>query len=57
MFFVNGRPCALPQIAKVVNEIYRSYNMSQSPFVLANVLLDTSTYALGTATRELGGRC
>ena len=43
MFFVNARPCALPQIAKVMNEVYRGYNLSQSPFIFANVLLDTST--------------
>jgi hypothetical protein len=43
MFFVNGRPCGLPQVAKVFNEVYKSYNLSQSPFILANVILDTST--------------
>ena len=43
MFFVNSRPCALPQIAKVINEVYKTYNISQSPFIFANVLLDTST--------------
>lgn len=42
MFFVNSRPCALPQVAKVINEVYKTYNISQSPFVFANVLLDTS---------------
>ena len=44
MFFVNARPCALPQIARVFNEVYRGYNLAQSPFIFANVLLDTSTY-------------
>ena len=43
MFFVNSRPCTLPQVAKVMNEVYRSYNLSQSPFIFANVLLNTST--------------
>ena len=42
MFFVNTRPCGLPQVAKVFNEVYKSYNISQSPFVFANILLDTS---------------
>ena len=42
MFFVNGRLCGLPQIAKVFNEVYKSYNLSQSPFIFANVVLDTS---------------
>ncbi|KAK1244754.1 hypothetical protein MKX08_004383 [Trichoderma sp. CBMAI-0020] len=44
MFFVNGRPCSLPQLAKVFNEVYRSYNNSQSPFIFANVQLDTMLY-------------
>ena len=43
MFFVNARPCGLPQLAKVFNEVYKSYNLSQSPFIFANVILDTST--------------
>ncbi|KAL9000390.1 MAG: hypothetical protein Q9169_000907 [Polycauliona sp. 2 TL-2023] len=44
MFFVNARPCALPQFAKVFNEVYRSYNVSQSPFVFANIIIDTNAY-------------
>ncbi|GJN81122.1 hypothetical protein PLIIFM63780_004654 [Purpureocillium lilacinum] len=44
MFFVNGRPCSLPQVAKAFNEVYRSYNYSQSPFILADMQLDTHMY-------------
>ncbi|OLN95574.1 DNA mismatch repair protein PMS1-like protein 1 [Colletotrichum chlorophyti] len=44
MFFVNGRPCGLPQFAKVFNEVYRAYNSSQSPFIFANIQLDTHLY-------------
>ncbi|MCJ1479719.1 ATP-binding mismatch repair protein [Lambiella insularis] len=44
MFFVNGRPCGLPQVAKVFNEVYKSYNLSQSPFIFADVILDTNAY-------------
>lgn len=44
MFFVNGRPCALPQLSKTFNELYRSYNQSQSPFILADIRLDTHMY-------------
>ena len=43
MFYVNSRPCGMPQLSKVMNEVYKSYNLSQSPFIFANVLLDTST--------------
>ncbi|KAF4446471.1 DNA mismatch repair protein PMS2 [Fusarium austroafricanum] len=44
MFFVNGRPCGLPQFAKAFNEVYKSYNNSQAPFILANIQLDTHMY-------------
>ncbi|RYP90377.1 hypothetical protein DL770_003524 [Monosporascus sp. CRB-9-2] len=44
MFFVNGRPCGLPQFAKVFNEAYKSYNASQSPFIFADIQLDTHLY-------------
>ncbi|KAL8691539.1 MAG: hypothetical protein Q9218_003263, partial [Villophora microphyllina] len=44
MFFVNARPCNLPQFAKVFNEVYKSYNLSQSPFVFANIVIDTNAY-------------
>lgn len=44
MFFVNNRPCLLPQIAKAVNEVYRSFNISQTPFIFANLIMDTNSY-------------
>ncbi|KAK6436611.1 ATP-binding mismatch repair protein [Oleoguttula sp. CCFEE 5521] len=44
MFFVNSRPCALPQVAKAVNEVYRSYNHHQTPFIFANLIMDTNAY-------------
>ncbi|KZF23429.1 DNA mismatch repair protein MutL [Xylona heveae TC161] len=44
MFFVNSRPCGLPQIAKVFNEVYKTFNVTQSPFVFADFRMDTSAY-------------
>ncbi|KAK4448105.1 hypothetical protein QBC34DRAFT_353737 [Podospora aff. communis PSN243] len=44
MFYVNGRPCGLPQFAKVFNEVYRSYNAPQAPFIFADIQLDTHLY-------------
>ncbi|KIW45468.1 uncharacterized protein PV06_03859 [Exophiala oligosperma] len=44
MFFVNGRPCGLPQIAKAINEVYKSFNVSQSPFIFADFQMDTNAY-------------
>ena len=44
MFFVNSRPCALPQVTKAFNEVYKSFNISQSPFIFANLIMDTNAY-------------
>ncbi|KAI1547774.1 MutL DNA mismatch repair enzyme ATPase [Pyrenophora tritici-repentis] len=44
MFFVNSRPCTLPQVAKAFNEVYKSYNVTQSPFIFADIQLDTNAY-------------
>lgn len=44
MFFVNSRPCGLPQIAKAFNEVYKSFNVTQSPFVFADFQMDTNAY-------------
>lgn len=44
MFFVNSRPCDLPQVRKAFTEVYKTYNLSQSPFVFANIKLDTNAY-------------
>jgi DNA mismatch repair protein PMS2 len=44
LFFVNGRPCGLPQIAKAINEVYKGFNVSQSPFIFADFQMDTNGY-------------
>ncbi|KAI9696837.1 MAG: hypothetical protein M1836_005199 [Candelina mexicana] len=44
MFFVNTRPCGLPQVAKAFNEVYKSFNVTQSPFVFADIKMDTRSY-------------
>ena len=44
MFFVNGRPCGLPQVAKAINDVYKSFNVSQSPFIFTDLQMDTDSY-------------
>ncbi|CUS09093.1 unnamed protein product [Tuber aestivum] len=44
MFFVNGRPCMLPQVARAINEVYKHFNVTQSPFIFADIQLDTNAY-------------
>ncbi|KAG6887789.1 hypothetical protein C0992_010743, partial [Termitomyces sp. T32_za158] len=39
-FYVNGRPCNLnKQIQKSFNEVYRSFNATQAPFILADFII------------------
>uniref|UniRef100_A0A060T8K1 ARAD1D12122p n=1 Tax=Blastobotrys adeninivorans TaxID=409370 RepID=A0A060T8K1_BLAAD len=44
LFYINSRPCDLPQVAKVFNETYRQYNTVQMPFIIADLKLDTRCY-------------
>ncbi|XP_011176016.2 mismatch repair endonuclease PMS2 [Solenopsis invicta] len=39
-FYVNGRPCDLTKISKLVNSVYHRYNIKQYPFVFFNIKLD-----------------
>ncbi|KAF8621431.1 hypothetical protein AX15_007791 [Amanita polypyramis BW_CC] len=40
-FYVNGRPCNLTKVQKAFNEVYRTFNANQAPFVLANFIVPT----------------
>jgi hypothetical protein len=42
-FFINGRPCAPAKVQKAINEVYRTFNANQSPFVIADFVLPTGT--------------
>lgn len=41
MFFVNKRPCALPQVARAFNEVFKAYSVAQTPFIFADLRMDT----------------
>ncbi|RCI14007.1 hypothetical protein L249_8133 [Ophiocordyceps polyrhachis-furcata BCC 54312] len=53
MLFVNGRPCSLPRFVKTFNEVYRSYNSSQSPFIFVDLRLDTHRYDVNVSPDKL----
>ncbi|KAK9324260.1 hypothetical protein V1517DRAFT_318184 [Lipomyces orientalis] len=36
LVYVNNRPCNLPSVIKVFNECYRTFNITQYPFVVAD---------------------
>ncbi|XP_003702377.2 mismatch repair endonuclease PMS2 [Megachile rotundata] len=39
-FYVNGRPCDLTKVNKLINHIYHRYNNKQYPFIFLNLKLD-----------------
>ncbi|RUS22609.1 mismatch repair endonuclease PMS2 [Endogone sp. FLAS-F59071] len=43
-FYINGRPCTLPKIAKLVNEVYREFNSNQYPLIVADIRLPKGAY-------------
>ncbi|KAF4622028.1 hypothetical protein D9613_009528 [Agrocybe pediades] len=43
-FYINGRPCHMPKVQKAFNEVYRSFNTNQSPFVVADFIIPTDSY-------------
>uniref|UniRef100_A0A8C4QGI1 Mismatch repair endonuclease PMS2 n=1 Tax=Eptatretus burgeri TaxID=7764 RepID=A0A8C4QGI1_EPTBU len=38
--FVNRRPCDLPKVSKLINEVYHSYNRHQYPFTCLSIGLE-----------------
>ncbi|KAF8797760.1 DNA mismatch repair protein MutL [Phlegmacium glaucopus] len=43
-FYVNSRPCNMSKIQKAFNEVYRSFNASQAPFIMADFDIPTDAY-------------
>ncbi|XP_011647670.1 mismatch repair endonuclease PMS2 [Pogonomyrmex barbatus] len=39
-FYVNGRPCDLTKVSKLINSVYHKYNNKQYPFIFLNIKLD-----------------
>eukprot|EP00124_Ichthyophonus_hoferi_P000524 Ihof_evm2s20 gene=Ihof_evmTU2s20 len=39
-FFVNNRPCDLPKLAKVINDVYHQYNHTQCPVAVINIIMN-----------------
>ena len=43
-FFINGRPVDMPQVTKLLNELYRSANSKQYPIAIMNFIVPTKVY-------------
>ncbi|KAL5513934.1 hypothetical protein ACEPAG_2695 [Sanghuangporus baumii] len=48
-FFINGRPCNPSKIQKAFNEVYRSFNTNQSPFIVADFIVPTNSYDINVS--------
>ncbi|CAG0884917.1 unnamed protein product [Cyprideis torosa] len=42
-YYINSRPADSPKVSRLVNEMYRSLNRHQSPFVLLDILVDRAS--------------
>ncbi|XP_063993159.1 mismatch repair endonuclease PMS2 [Diachasmimorpha longicaudata] len=42
-FYINGRPCVLTKLGKLINHVYHKYNNKQYPFVYLNLKLPQET--------------
>lgn len=42
-FFINGRPCSPSKVQKAFNEVYRTFNANQAPFIVADFILPTDS--------------
>ncbi|KAJ3377049.1 hypothetical protein HDU84_009118 [Entophlyctis sp. JEL0112] len=43
-YYINGRTCDLPKLARAVNEVYKTYNSNQYPIVAWNLIMDPCNY-------------
>jgi hypothetical protein len=43
-YYVNNRPVELPRVAKMLNELYRSFNSLQFPMAILNFILPPTAY-------------
>ncbi|KAG8949841.1 hypothetical protein FRC03_000214 [Tulasnella sp. 419] len=47
--YVNGRPWNAPKVQKAFNEVYRTFNVNQSPFIIADFRIPTSSYDINVS--------
>ncbi|KAA1473278.1 DNA mismatch repair protein MutL [Dentipellis sp. KUC8613] len=42
-FYINGRPCTPTKVQKAFNEVYKTFNMNQLPFIVADFIIPTDS--------------
>ncbi|KAI9352103.1 hypothetical protein BDR26DRAFT_797800 [Obelidium mucronatum] len=51
-FYINNRPCDLPKLAKVVNEVYKTYNAHQYPVIVWNLIMDPDMFDVNVSPNK-----
>ncbi|ORY43042.1 DNA mismatch repair protein MutL [Rhizoclosmatium globosum] len=51
-FYINNRPCDLPKLTKLVNEVYRTFNSHQYPCVVWNLVMDPDMYDVNVSPNK-----
>ncbi|KAJ3022524.1 UNVERIFIED_CONTAM: hypothetical protein HDU68_009060 [Siphonaria sp. JEL0065] len=51
-FYINNRPCDLPKLAKVVNEVYKTYNSHQYPVIVWNLIMEPDMYDVNVSPNK-----
>ena len=46
--FINKRPCDMPKLTRLVNEVYHVFNRNQYPFLVLNINLQKGGSQSGT---------
>ncbi|KIP06904.1 hypothetical protein PHLGIDRAFT_72015 [Phlebiopsis gigantea 11061_1 CR5-6] len=48
-FFVNGRPCSPSKVQKAFNEVYKTFNATQMPFIVADFSLPNGSHDINVS--------
>lgn len=48
-FFINGRPCSPSKVQKAFNEVYKTFNATQMPFIVADFSLPNGSHDINVS--------
>ncbi|TPX67813.1 hypothetical protein CcCBS67573_g07383 [Chytriomyces confervae] len=51
-FYINNRPCDMPKLSRVINEVYKTYNSHQYPMLVWNLLMDPNMYDVNVSPNK-----
>ncbi|KAI8830060.1 hypothetical protein BJ741DRAFT_620990 [Chytriomyces cf. hyalinus JEL632] len=51
-FYINNRPCDMPKLSRVINEVYKTYNSHQYPMLVWNLLMEPNMYDVNVSPNK-----